>query len=156
MGRRGPKTQPTALKIARGNPHGHALPEEPQFDPPSETAPPDDLKGYAREEWVAQIDTLIERGVLTMNDLGQFRMYCVLLGKERDLAEHLSKTKRWTSQRMKLERIYLQTAARMSAQGACFGLHPSSRSSVVPVKSTANAVDDTRRRFFGKRKEKPA
>jgi phage terminase small subunit len=156
MGRRGPKPQPTALKIARGNPHGHALPEEPQFDPPSVTAPPADLTGFARDEWVAQIDTLKARGVITENDLGQFRMYCVLAGKERDLANHLSSLKRWTSNRMKLERIYLQLAARSAAQAAHFGITPSSRSGVVAVKSTANVADAKRSRFFGARKEKGA
>lgn len=157
MGRRGPKTQPTALKLARGTPGHHPLNEdEPELDPPNDTAPPETLTGFARDEWIAQVDTLITKGVLTQNDLFMFRQYCAMSGEIDSLERHLAKSKKWTPQRLKLSRHLLQLRTRATAQAAHFGLTPSSRAGVKAVKSTANVADQRRSRFFGARKEKPA
>jgi phage terminase small subunit len=156
MGRRGPKPQPTALKLARGTPGHHAVNhDEPQFDAPSETTPPDVLTGYALEEWTAQIDTLIAKGVMTEQALFMFREYCMMAGEIDSLERHLAKTTRWTPQRIKLSKHLLAMRTRATAQAAHFGLTPSS-SSGVKASPPPNASDDKRRRFFGARKEKPA
>src|SRR5690348_14767456 len=82
MGRRGPKPQPTQLKIERGNPGKRALPaDEPALGAfPREV--PKGMTGIAREEWLRLVDELAGKGVLTIGDLRVFERYCRLVAAE--------------------------------------------------------------------------
>src|SRR5205809_704789 len=92
MGRRGPKPQPTALKIERGNPGKRALPvDEPQLSE-FPRAVPSGMKGLARREWLRLVDELADKGVLKVGDLRVFERYCRLVAAEAaalDLIEHV-------------------------------------------------------------------
>jgi phage terminase small subunit len=159
MGRRGPKPQPTVLKLARGNPGRRPVnANEPDHPPPpvAATKAPPDLTGFALTEWNAQIDELITKGVLTVVDMSQFRQYCWMYGEAMRLEEKLEKAKNWTDRHIKLSGHLSKLHARVTQQAAHFGITPSSRSGVQAVKSGANVIDEKRVRFFGKKKEKPA
>lgn len=152
MGRRGPKPQPTVLKIERGNPGKRALnADEPELPPPAETTPPKALTGMALAEWNLQVDVLIERGVLTAADMYAFRQYCQLVGEVDALERNLAKTKKLTEERLRWSTYLLKLRNRLAQQSAALGLTPSSRSGVkavkvAPAKSAAQAKRD---RFFG-------
>lgn len=155
MGRRGPKPQPTALKLERGVPSHHRLNhDEPEFPPPSAsaTAPPRGLVGAAIDEWNAHVDALIERGVLTVADMSQFRQYCWMFGEAATLEDQLAKPGRWTERRTKMSAHLSKLHARLTQQAAHFGLTPSTRSSIQAVKPAVKAKAAELEEFFGKGK----
>jgi phage terminase small subunit len=153
MGRRGPKPQPTALKIERGNPGKRALnPDEPELPPPAVTTAPAELTGVALDEWNLQVDVLIERGVLTSADMFAFRQYCQLVGEVHELEQKLAKVKSWTDRRLKLSHYLLKLRNRLAQQSAAIGVTPSSRSGVTRAKvpTVQSPAAAKRARFFGK------
>jgi len=136
MPRKGPRPQPTALKLARGNPGKRALPKgEPEPEAAVPECPPH-LGELARVEWwriTAELRTL---GLVTRIDLAMLAGYCVTWG-------------RWVEAEGKVEEMglliktpnghpiqnpYLAIANRALAQlqklAAEFGLSPSSRTGV--------------------------
>lgn len=146
MGKRGPPPQPTALKVARGNPGKRALNhEEPSFGPATTEAPLD-LGGRALEEWNRHASTLINAGVLTVCDLTGFATYCRLVGEEQEWRERVATTK---GGKLKLayHRHVLKIRDQQKAYMKEYGITPSSRSGVRAVKPTDPA--DERRRKFG-------
>jgi P27 family predicted phage terminase small subunit len=61
MGARGPKRQPAALKLIRGNPGKRAIPEELNAPPVASLEPPADLDPTAQRfwrEWCAKLSAL--------------------------------------------------------------------------------------------------
>ncbi|MDB4914060.1 MAG: hypothetical protein JWM95_1704 [Gemmatimonadetes bacterium] len=153
MGLRGPKPQPTALKLERGNPgHRPVNADEPDLPAPTTAAkaPPRALAGLALAEWNAHVDILIERGVLTSADMYAFRQYCQLVGEVDALEQKLSAMKAWTDKRLKMANYLLKLRNRLAQQSAAIGLTPSSRSGVKAVKVAAkDAATMKRERFFG-------
>ena len=91
MGKRGPKTQPTQLKILRGNPGKRALPKnEPQpigGFPPC----PEHLQGRAREAWEMFSVQLESVGVGTALDATALELLCTSYALYRDAAEQVAK-----------------------------------------------------------------
>lgn len=77
MGARGPRPQPTVLKLLRGNPSQRRIRPEPMpralTDIPE---PPDYLEGYGREEWLRIAPELYRLGCLTVVDLHTLAAYC--------------------------------------------------------------------------------
>lgn len=75
-GKRGPRPQPTALKIARGNPGKRRLnKEEPQPKGELPSCPPH-LKGEARKAWETFATQLTESGVATLADAMALELLC--------------------------------------------------------------------------------
>jgi P27 family predicted phage terminase small subunit len=153
MGRRGPKPQPTALKLERGNPgHRQLNADEPELPAPPAAAKvaPAELTGLALDEWNLHVDMLIERGVLTAADMYAFRQYCQLVGEVDALEQKLAKLKSWTDRRLKMSTYLLKLRNRLAQQTAAIGLTPSSRSGVKAVPMPKKDAATTKReRFFG-------
>lgn len=77
MGRRGPAPQPTASKIARGNPGKRPLPkDEPKPAAPNRLDPPAWLTGSARQKWRTIAPRLAAAGLLTVADVDAMARYC--------------------------------------------------------------------------------
>lgn len=159
MGRRGPQPMPTALKIERGNPGQRRLNhDEPELPKPAAAAiaPPKGMAGRARREWVRLAHDLVSRGVLTIGDMHGFEQYCTLVGEIEAYEKLIKRVGRADAHKLGYANHLNRIRTQCRQQEAHLGLTPSSRSGVKVVKSTANAVDAKRDRFFGKRKEKPA
>ena len=91
MGKRGQKTQPTTLKILRGNPGKRALPKnEPQ---PAHGFPPcpEHLTPMAREAWKLFSVQLESAGVGTVLDATALELLCTSYALYRDAAEQVAK-----------------------------------------------------------------
>lgn len=91
MGKRGTKTEPTALKILKGNPGKRPLPKnepKPTGDMPD---PPSHLDEYALEEWNRVCDGLHAMGVLYGVDMATLAAYCASYSRWRTADEELQK-----------------------------------------------------------------
>ena len=123
MGKRGPQKTPTAiLKI-----HGSRLPEhrkEPAIVKGNLKCP-DDLKGYGRKYWNKHIRVLDQMGVISIQDLEQFRLLCEAQQDYNETRGHID-----YYLRMKLRAECFKLAAH-------FGLTPSTRAD-VPHESKDN------------------
>lgn len=91
MGARGPKTQPTNLRVLFGN-RGHRPINELEPKPPSDKPdPPSWLKGFALEEWHRLAGTLHAIGTLTAVDQSMFAIYCEAFGRWRQAVDDLDR-----------------------------------------------------------------
>ena len=91
MAKPGPKTQPTQLKILRGNPGNRALPkDEPQ---PAFGFPPcpEHLTGMAREAWEMFSVQLESSGIGTVLDATTLELLCTSYALYRKAAEQVAK-----------------------------------------------------------------
>lgn len=148
MGRRGPQPQPTALKIARGNPGKRPLnTEEPQLPAPDLTAPKG-LKGRALREWQELGPTLLAAGVLTMADLKCFLTYCQTVGDEERFEKLVDGVKPEEALRLGYAAHLLKVRGQLRQYEQDLGLTPASRSG-VKAKKPVDPADERRRRFFG-------
>src|SRR5687768_12458103 len=91
MGRRGPKPQPTALKIERGNPGKRRLNDTEPDLAPAERAVPSGMTGVAKAEWLRLVDELTDKGVLTVGDMKCFEEYCYIVGDIADVRKLIRK-----------------------------------------------------------------
>ena len=77
----GPKPQPTALKILRGNPGKRALNKhEPKFEVAAPDCP-EHLSAEARAEWDRVCTRLVASGVVAHVDAGALAAYCQAYGR---------------------------------------------------------------------------
>jgi P27 family predicted phage terminase small subunit len=75
--RRGPRPQPTNLKLLRGNPGCRVLKPEPQpAKPAAIPQPPDFLGEIAKAEWWRVASELFHLGLLTDVDVNPLAAYC--------------------------------------------------------------------------------
>ena len=92
MGKRGPKAEPTALKMAKGNPGRRPLNSREPIPPGDLPEPPDWIKGEAREHWFGVAKGLAELQLLTAIDGPAFAAYCTTWARwreaERDIDAH--------------------------------------------------------------------
>ena len=143
MAQKGPRPQPTKLKILRGNPGRRALnTSEPQ--PPALTdvpAPPEWLEGYAKDEWRTLAPVLHGLGLLSEIDLSFFAAYTQSYARWRAAEEWLTENSGAIILRDKdgkvrqisraPQAVTAQAAlADMNRYGSQFGLSPSSRTSI--------------------------
>jgi P27 family predicted phage terminase small subunit len=87
----GPRPQPIALRLLRGNPSKRPVRrgfEPPQ--PPEPPAPPPFLSGYALEEWHRVAPGLTLFGLLTELDVATLAAYCVAFQTWRQSEELLA------------------------------------------------------------------
>jgi P27 family predicted phage terminase small subunit len=151
MGRRGFQPQPTALKLARGNPHQHKLNDaEPELAVATRAAP-SGLKGRARKEWDRLADELISKGVLTVGDMHFFEEYCTLVGEVDTYEKLIRRVGRENAHKLGYANYLLKLRTQLRQQAAHLGLTPSSRSGVKAVKVAAAKSPEAlkRDRFFG-------
>lgn len=78
MGKRGPRPEPTILKIAKGNPGKRRLNESEPKPPSDNIAPPDWVTGVARSKWDEVVPKLIGMGVMTNADIDTIARYCTM------------------------------------------------------------------------------
>ena len=133
----GPKPQPIAMRIARGNPGKRALPPDIQFDALADVPEPlEYLSEHARREWIRLAGQLYRLGLLTSADLTLFGAYCSAAGRVREAEEALvgrSLVVQKTSGEMRnpLIDVVLRSTEAALRLGAEFGLTPASRARVA-------------------------
>jgi P27 family predicted phage terminase small subunit len=76
MGRRGPRPEPTALKLLKGNPGKRPLNEREPKPPPGAPETPAHLDEEARREWDRVVGTLEQLGLVTMLERAVLTGYC--------------------------------------------------------------------------------
>lgn len=81
MGKRGPKTAPTNLKMLKGNPGKRDLPENEPTPTPIAPEPPAWLNDEAREIWEDLARRLERCGLLTTVDGPKFAALCHVLSQ---------------------------------------------------------------------------
>ncbi len=147
--KRGPKPQPTALKVARGNPGKRRLnAAEPK--PAAQLPPcPSHLKGEARKAWQRFAKVLTVAGIATVADATALELLCTSLALYAEALAYVQKhgpiwlekgdskipkfaySPYWSVMNREWKKI--TTLLRE------FGLTPSSRSGVVAIGPTAVA-----------------
>ncbi len=151
MGKRGQPKQPTALKIARGNPGKRPLNElEPEFEAPTMAEPPADLAGAGLAEWHDQLPRLIGAGVLTAADMAGFTSYCRFVSLEERYAKRLAGLTDAEEDVEAVDRVVNQMhkiSGPLARWAQHYGITPSSRSG-VKAKKPATAADTNRKRFL--------
>jgi P27 family predicted phage terminase small subunit len=78
MGKRGPKPQPTVLKMARGNPGCRKLNDAEPKPKAEKIEPPKYLTGESLKCWNAITPGLIATGVMTEADVPTLARYCTM------------------------------------------------------------------------------
>jgi len=142
MGRRGPRPEPTQIKIARGNPGKRKLnTKEPK---PSNARPrrPLALSKLADACWKSLIPKLDKLGVLTQTDSDMLVLYCETWGRWREARDWIKKHgakypvmgedgrpkfwKPWPEIQIEIASRF--TLIRLASE---FGMTPSSRTQIV-------------------------
>lgn len=138
MGRRGPKPQPTRLKILKGNPGKRRLNEQ-EPDLPAEVPPPPDwLDGPALVKYRTLAQSLYDAKILTTLDGDVLALYCRTwvrwVTAEQALEKGLlSKTPNGHIQPSPFVSIARAAVDQLRTLEAELGMTPSSRSRVQAV-----------------------
>ena len=146
MGKRGPKTEPTVLKILKGNPSKTPLTPNEVKPAPSFMDCPEWLDDYAKEVWGDLVPKLEKYGLFTEVDYIEFTNLCILVSVVRqayDILKKKPKTKRLTfvnintgNDQVRAELQIISNNVRIISQlAAKFGLSPSDRSGLTTPKS---------------------
>jgi len=141
VGKRGPRPEPTALRIVKGNPGKRPLPKhEPR---PAVRLPPAPswLTTEAKAEWKRTGEKLLRVGVMTETDTTALLVYCETWARWKDAQDQLFKFGPIVKQGKNgylAQSPYLQIANKAMEQMLKllveFGMTPSSRSRVSSVK----------------------
>lgn len=78
MGKRGPRPEPTVLKMAKGNPGKRAKNKREPQPKTDGIEPPEYLSGKSLEKWHELKPQLVEMGVLTNADVETLARYCTM------------------------------------------------------------------------------
>jgi P27 family predicted phage terminase small subunit len=78
MGSRGPRSQPTSLRILRGNPGHRPLNEGEPQSPADAIEPPSYLQGASLEKWHEVVKKLEDMSLMTNADVDTIARYCVM------------------------------------------------------------------------------
>ena len=97
---------------------------------------PKHLSAYARAEWKRIMPGLIERGIITLGDLGGVEDYCRARGLVREIEDTLRASGEIDMKLCRLQDKAMQTARQLAAE---YGLSPVSR---ARVGSAAGSDDD--------------
>lgn len=90
MGKRGPRPEPTTLKLMKGNPGKRSLNKDEPQPSGSLPAPPDHLSETALEAWECWAEQLDESGIATRLDATALEMLCSAYARYLDAAEKVS------------------------------------------------------------------
>lgn len=157
---RGPRPQPTALRILQGGAERARQETEPVVPIGDMPTCPDWLHKYAKEEWESLAETLWGMNVLTSIDQTLLAAYCMAYARwrqaEEDLAEMakgdelthgtLLKTKEGNAVQNPLIGVANVARRDMLRLAVEFGLTPSSRTTIEAGKREG---DPTAKRYFG-------
>lgn len=137
MGKRGPKKEPTTLKMAQGT-HRPSRDGDPDAEPrPVELTttpePPEDLGEAGRAAWERNANVLFQCGLLTMADLDLFREYCEAFDEKsrcievvKEQGEYLPTMTGGISQHPAINRR-IKAEDKIRRLAAAFGMSPSDR-----------------------------
>ena len=78
MGKRGPRKEPTILKIAKGNPGKRPINENEPKPAADAVQPPSWVSGKSLEKWQEVAPKLLAMGVLTNADVETLARYCTM------------------------------------------------------------------------------
>lgn len=78
MGKRGPKPQPSVIKLARGNPGKKKVNKNEPLPTCDNIEPPDYLQGKSLEKWHELKRHLTKMGVMTDADVETLARYCTM------------------------------------------------------------------------------
>lgn len=78
MGKRGPRPEPTILKIAKGNPGKRRLNQSEPKPAADAIQPPDWVTGKSLEKWQEVVPKLLGMGVMTNADVDTIARYCTM------------------------------------------------------------------------------
>lgn len=131
VGRRGPKPDPTAVKILKGNPRKKALNDqeaEPELAIPER---PQHLKGLARQEWDRVARELFGLGLLSNIDRAALAFYCsnwaMAITARRRLAKETLVIADKPNPRIRIAERAEECAMRYAAH---LGMSPSARTAI--------------------------
>lgn len=156
MGKRGPKREPTNLKVLKGNPGHQKLNKDEPRPLPIAPDPPEWLDDLARQVWKMNALMLERLGLLTEADANTFAMYCQayarLIQAETSVSAYLKKYDKLTCTyvnkvgaenevlvpEIAAAKSYHAIAARLAA---AFGMEPSSRG-LMHIKRGVDTEDE--------------
>jgi P27 family predicted phage terminase small subunit len=126
--------QPTALKIARGNPGQRRLAPDLVQPDRGETVPepPPWLSERAADEWRRLAGVLWSDGRLTTLDLQPFALYCLAFSRWVAATNELAAPDLNPLKRPVLDRVVMVLSRDVLTFGQHFGLSPASRSRLPP------------------------
>jgi len=78
MGKRGPKPEPTVLKLAKGNPGKRPINKKEPKPEATGIEPPAYLDGESLKKWDSVVPGLIKTGVMTKADVETVARYCAM------------------------------------------------------------------------------
>lgn len=148
MGKRGPRKQPTKLRLLRGDPRKEGKkPNEPQ-PTTANVVPPDWLSGVALEKWHQIAPMMESMGVLTDADVDALARYCAM---HEQFLKYLDQVRRGLDvlvirdEAGKVKYMQVAPAATLLSKTAAamlrleqeFGLTPSSRSGIEVMNGSA-------------------
>ena len=155
MGKRGPRPEPTILKIAKGNPGKRALNKSEPKPPADAIQPPDWVSGRSLEKWQEVVPKLVGMGVMTNADIDTIARYCTMY---EQFVKYLDQVRRGLDVLVirddsgKVKYMQSTPAATMMTKLAAsmlrieqeFGLTPSSRSGIatkeIPKQDEADRI----------------
>ena len=149
MGRRGPRPEPTALKIARGNPGKRAINHDEPDPGAFDLTPPPDLDGIALKKWNAIAPGQAAAGVLKSGNEETFASYCQILAQVKGYEALVRKVGLEAAHSVGYSSLLVKLHAQEKQFAAELGLTPSSRSGVKATKPVTDANAGKRRKFFG-------
>lgn len=158
MGKRGPRPEPTVLKIAKGNPGKRRLNRAEPTPPADAIQPPVWLAGASLEKWHDVVPKLVSMGVMTNADIDTLARYCTMyeqflkyLGEVRQgndvlvIRDEAGKVKYMQS--TPAATMLTKLAASMLRIEQEFGLTPSARTGIA---TTQSKQQDDLEAFFTK------
>lgn len=153
MGLRGPQPEHPELKLDRGNPGKRKVDVDavPELEALS-VAPPKGLKGLALAEWKRLAADLINAGILTIGDMGLFRLYCKLHAEVDALEKKISRVKFEDAQKLGYNNLLVKVRGQYTLVASRLGLSPTTRHAVKKVKGKKQ-TQQQRNRFFPGRRE---
>lgn len=89
MGKRGPRKQPTKLRLLRGDPSKEGTPAGEPEPLPGDLSPPPHVQGIALDKWNEVAPKLAAIGLLTPNDLETLARYCLYFEQFVKYAEQI-------------------------------------------------------------------
>ncbi|NSL24916.1 P27 family phage terminase small subunit [Agrobacterium tumefaciens] len=102
-------------------------------------APPKHFTSYARAEWKRIMPSLIERGIITRDNLGGVENYCIAEGAVKQIASAMAALPVPDLKLGGLQIRYAQTARQLASE---YGLTPTSRARVGSAAADDDAGDN--------------
>ena len=156
MGKRGPKRQPTSLKLVRGT-HRPDRDGDPSSEPQpqlvdGETTPPQWLDEIAVQKWAELVPELQRLNLLTVVDVTALASYCWCYSEFRRAADWIAKNgsvmevgKDGYRQQVPQVGIAHKALDSMRRYEQSFGLTPSARSGLVVERPKSGGVPRRKR-----------